>query len=108
MSAAHLHHAGRQPFEQDLLRHATLWIGREQLRNRTHPIDKRQSDAANAQNTDPGFWEPLAEKEHQRRGGQRKQWNQPQVIEKVAYGIHLSLVLSLILSRAALPLQQIH
>src|SRR6266446_5236498 len=96
MSAAHLHRAGRQPFEQDFLRHATLWIGREQLRNRSQCMNERQSDASYADHTDPDFWEPLAEKEHQRRGGQRKQWNQPQVIEKVACGIHLSFVLSLI------------
>ena len=62
------------------------------LRNRAHGVDKRQSDASHAEHTDPDFREPLAEKKHQRRSRQRKQGNQPQVIEKVACGIHASFV----------------
>src|SRR5713226_4293753 len=92
MSAGHLHRAGRQPFEQDLLGNAMLGISGKQLKNSAQRVNEGQAYAADTEYADANIRQALAEEKHQRRSRQRKQRDEPEMIEKVAAWRHTDFI----------------
>src|SRR5260370_34331712 len=99
MSARHLQRPGRQPFEHDLLGDAMLRIRSQQLNHRARRVNERQAHASDTEHADANIRQPLAEEKRQRRGRQRKQRDEPEMIEKVARGRHAVFISSFISSR---------
>src|SRR5216683_183890 len=99
MSAGHLHRAGRQPFEQDLLGNAMLGISGKQLKNSAQRVNEGQAYAADTEYADANIRQALAEEKHQRRSRQRKQRDEPEMIEKVARWRHAVFFSSFMCSR---------
>src|SRR5690348_3709944 len=98
MAGAELHLAGSEPFEKDVLGDAEFWIGGKQLRDRTQGESERQSHAADAEDAYDGVGEPAADEKHQRRGYQRKQWDEPKVLEEIARGRHAGALPRIVIS----------
>src|SRR5229473_1879360 len=99
MSARHLQRPGRQPFEHDLLGDAMLRIRSQQLNHAARRVDERQAHASNTEHADANIRQPLAEEKHQRRSRERKQRDEPEMIEKVARGRHAVFISSFLSSR---------
>src|SRR5216683_1530474 len=99
MSARHLQRPGRQPFERDLLSDAMLRISGQQLKHGARCVNERQAHAADTEHADANIRQPLAEEKHQGRGRQRKQRDEPEMIEKVARGRHAVFISSILSSR---------
>src|SRR5256884_9537588 len=76
-----------------------LRICGQQLKHRARGVDKRHTHASHAEHADGGIREPPAKEKHQRRGCQRKQRDEPEVIEKVARGRHAGFISSFLSSR---------
>ena len=77
-----LHLARREPFEKNVLRNAVRRICSQQLRHRAQREGERHSHTADAEHADRGIGKPPAHKKHQRRRYQRKQRDEPQVLEE--------------------------
>src|SRR5260370_37902892 len=71
----------------------------KQLNHRYRRVDERQTHAADAEHADDGLREPLSKEKHQRRGRERQQRDQPEMIEKVARRRHASFISSFLSSR---------
>src|SRR5204863_505076 len=76
-----------------------LRICGQQLKHRARGVDKRHTHASDTKHADAGIREPPAKEKHQRRGCQRKQRDEPEVIEKVARGRHAGFISSFLSSR---------
>src|SRR5260370_6601339 len=76
-----------------------LRIRSQQLNRRARCVDERQAHAADTEQADANIRQPLAEEKHQARGRQRKQRDEPEMIEKVARGRHAVFISSILSSR---------
>src|SRR5258706_2808297 len=99
VSTGHLHRPRRQPLEHDLLSDAMLRLHGQQLNHRARRVNERQPHASHAEHADAGIRKPPAKEKHQRRGRQRKQRDEPEMIQKVARGRHASFISSFLSSR---------
>src|SRR5205807_9021431 len=98
-STGDLHRPGGQPFEQDLLSDTMLRLRGQQLKHRAYRVDERQAHAADTEHVDADFREPPTKEKHQRRGRQRKQRDEPKMIQKIARGRHAVFTSSFLSSR---------
>ena len=88
MPGAQLHLARCEPFEKNVLRDAVLRVGGQQLGDCACCEGEGQAHAADAKYAHGGVGKTPADKKHQRRRHQRKQRDEPQMLEEVARRRH--------------------
>jgi hypothetical protein len=76
------------PFEQNLLKDALAWIEAEKSQSGARGVKKGKKHAAYTEEVDRLFRKEAANEEHERGGNQRKERDEPKMLEEIVGGGH--------------------